>query len=185
MEVCMQFFFENNQIEEISNCLNEFLEENIHKSIVFLCVGTDKVIGDSFGPIVGHFLNNEKNINIYGNLINTVNATNICEVNKEIKQKYKEPYIVVIDSAISEKEYVNKIVIGTGGINPGSALNKNLSKIGDMYINAIVCGLGENNFEELKKVRLYDIFNLSNTIVNAIKNVECLKKYKFVNNYIS
>ncbi|MBE5821761.1 MAG: spore protease YyaC [Clostridiales bacterium] len=181
----MQFFFENNQIEEISCCLNEFLEKNIYKPIIFLCIGTDKVIGDSFGPIVGHFLTNEKNINIYGNLINTVNATNIYEVYEEIKEKYKEPYIVVIDSALSEKELKNKIVIGTGGINPGSALNKKINKIGDMYINAIVCELGENNFEELKKVKLYDIFNLSNTIVTAIKNVKCLKEIKFVNNYIS
>ena len=32
------------------------------------------------------------------------------------------------------------------------------------------------------KVKLYDIFNLSNTIVNAIKNVKCLKIREVVNN---
>ena len=181
----MQFFFENNEIEKISDCLNRFLEKNIYRPIIFLCIGTDKIIGDSFGPIVGHFLTNEENIIIYGNLINTVNATNLYEVSKKIMKKYINPYIVVIDSAISEKELINKIVIGNGGINPGSALDKDLIKVGDMYINAIVGEMSENNFEELKKVKLYDVFNLSNTVVEAIKNVKCLKKYKVVNNYVS
>lgn len=172
----MQFLFESNEINNISICLSEFLEKNISRPIVFLCIGTDKVIGDSFGPVVGHFLCSEENIINYGNLINTVNATNLYEISKEIKEKYINPYIVVIDSAISEIGLKNKIVVGTGGIKPGSALNKKLDKIGDIYINAIVCGASKNNFEELRKVKLYDIFNLSNTVVSAIKQVKCLKK---------
>lgn len=181
----MQFFFENNEVEKISACLNKFLEKNIYRPIIFLCIGTDKIIGDSFGPVVGHFLTKDENIIIYGNLMDTVNANNLYKVNEEIRNKYINPYVVVIDSAISNKELINKIVIGSGSINPGSALNKDLMEIGDMYINAVVGEISKNNFEELKKVKLYDIFNLSNSVVEAIRNVECLKKYKYVNNYVS
>ncbi len=183
----MQFFFENNDINGLTDCLrycNEKVIEKTKKEVIFLCIGTDKIIGDAFGPIVGHFLKQNQYI-VYGDLKNTVNGTNLKQYVEKIKKKYKEPYIVVIDSALGQEEMINKIVVGKGGIIPGSALNKKNKKVGDLYINAVV-GLNSNqNFEELRNVKLYNIINLSNTVVKAILKSICLKNNNIVNNYIS
>ena len=52
-----------------------------------------------------------------GNLIETVNATNIHEKVKEIYNNFSNPYIIVLDSALGSSNMVNKIVIGSGGIH--------------------------------------------------------------------
>ena len=73
----MQFFFEKDDINGLSECL-EFCNERVilksKKEVIFLCIGTDKIIGDSFGPIVGHFLK-QNNYTVYGDLENRLPNT--------------------------------------------------------------------------------------------------------------
>lgn len=183
----MQFFFDIEDTKGLTECLkycNSKVISKEKKEVIFLCIGTDKIIGDSFGPIVGHYLT-QKKYTVYGTLENTVNGTNLNKYINEIYIKHKSPYIIVIDSALGERENINKIVVGKGGIIPGSALNKKNKSIGDLYINAVV-GLNCNkNFEELRNAKLYNILNLSNTVVKSISKSICLKKDNVVNNYIS
>lgn len=183
----MQFFFEKDDINGLSECL-EFCNERVilksKKEVIFLCIGTDKIIGDSFGPIVGHFLK-QNNYTVYGDLEKTVNGTNLIKYIEKINENHKSPYIIVLDSALGEKDMVNKIVVGKGGIKPGSALNKNNKIIGDLYINAVVGVNCNNNFEELKNAKLYNVLSLSNTVYESISKSICLNKNKIVNNYIS
>ncbi len=181
----MQFCFNCENSHNIIKCLKMFSNNLLNdRELVFLCIGTDKVIGDSFGPIVGHFLS-EIYSNVYGTLKETVNATNLIQTINIIKKEHKDPYIVTLDSALGKDEIVNNIVIGKGGIVPGSALNKKFESIGDMYINAIVAKNSEDNFKELKSVKMYDVLNLSSIVFNAISNSLCLKKTIYVNNHIS
>ena len=59
---------------------------------VFLCVGTDKVVGDSIGAIVGEILTNNDSISgyIYGNLEHNITATNISDTIFKIKKDAAE-----------------------------------------------------------------------------------------------
>ena len=183
----MQLFFNKGDIKGLTECLiycNEKIIKKTNKELVFLCVGTDKVVGDSFGPIVGHYLRQNKYI-VFGDLRKTVNGTNLEECIFQIESEYKNPYIIVIDSALGDDNMVNKIVVGKGGIKPGSALNKNNKIIGDLYINAVVGVNCNNNFEELKNAKLYNVLSLSNTVYESISKTICLNKNKIVNNYIS
>ena len=169
----MQLFFDLNDTRKITDGINKIVK-NKERDIVFLCIGTQKVIGDSFGPIVGQMLK-ENTKNVYGNLIETVNATNIHEKVEEIYNNFSNPYIIVLDSALGSSNMVNKIVIGNGGIKPGSALDKNIDKIGDMYINAIVGICGNSNFSQLKNARKEDVMNMSKQVYKAIFDSVCLK----------
>ena len=60
------------------------VKQNNYDKIIFLCIGTDRVIGDSFGPMVGEKLKNlfenMSNIEIIGDLekIICVKNDNIC-----------------------------------------------------------------------------------------------------------
>ena len=47
--------------------------------IVFVCIGSDRITGDSLGPLVGHQLSRYhwKNIYVYGTLNEPVHALNL------------------------------------------------------------------------------------------------------------
>lgn len=169
----MQLFFDFKDTNNITKAINQIIN-NKNREIVFLCIGTEKVIGDSFGPVVGQMLKT-KIKNVYGDLGETVNAMNLNEKISQIYSKFNNPYIIVLDSALGNKEMINKVVIGNGGVKPGSALEKNIDTVGDMYINAIVGKNGNSNFNELKKFKTNDIINLSKNVYKAILNSKCLK----------
>ena len=58
-------------VKDFSLAFNKLKKEKFFDEITFLCVGTDRIIGDCFGPLVGSKLKkmleeyNISNINIY------------------------------------------------------------------------------------------------------------------------
>ena len=78
----------NNKV--YANFLAE-LDNFNYSDVIFLCIGTNKVVGDSFGPIIGEILKNNikhPKINIIGNLKYNVNANNIIKITQKINKKY-------------------------------------------------------------------------------------------------
>ena len=55
---------------------------------VILCIGTDRIIGDCLGPMVGSMLSKESRnrLPIYGTLDHTVHALNLPETCDHIKR---------------------------------------------------------------------------------------------------
>lgn len=149
---------------------------------IILCIGTSKCIGDSLGPIVGEYLyNNIKKSNVYvlGNLKNNITYQNIDVILNRINNTIKNPYMILIDSALSNKNYIGKIVVNKNKMIVGSALNKSEYKYGNLSIKGIV---GENkysyeeNYNELNNVSLDLVKNISKNIINdIIPRLECLK----------
>ena len=92
---------------------------------MFLCVGTNRVIGDCFGPLVGYKLKNffkgERNIEIIGDIENTICFQNICDVVREIQE---DSFVIAIDAALSNKNDIGKIVVSKEKMNIGSGLKK-------------------------------------------------------------
>ena len=64
--------------------------KNNFTDIIFICVGSNKLTGDSLGPIVGAKLKQKlgTNIAIIGTTETPVNYENIKEINDNIKIKY-------------------------------------------------------------------------------------------------
>ena len=148
--------------------------------VVFLCIGTDKVIGDSIGPLVGSKLQelirdyNIFNIDIYGSLKSNVNYINIENIIKKINKYYTDACIIVIDSALSKKENIGKIYVSNTKTVLGKGLNKNKIQIGDISIKAVVgkdLKIPKYNFKNLQEISLGLILNLSNTLANGIFEV--------------
>lgn len=171
------------QEEFIQDLSTKLYKERIKKGyfeIVFLCIGTDKITGDCFGPLVGSKLNkllekyNIFNINIYGTLKNNICYTNIEQTLKEIKNKHSKACIVVIDAALSKKENIGKIFITNEKTILGKGLNKGKIETGDISIKAVV---GKNykmpiyNFEILQNISLGLVMDLSNIVSNGIFEV--------------
>lgn len=156
-------------ISELEDVLYKKRKNNNYTELVILCIGTDKITGDCFGPLVGSFLiklfenYNIFNISIYGTLENNINYNNIDKVLGRIYKIHKKPCIVVVDAALSKKENIGKIYVSDEKTILGKSLNKNNLLVGDISIKAVV---GKDY-----KISKYNFINLQNTSLNIVMNL--------------
>ncbi|WP_250278055.1 spore protease YyaC [[Clostridium] colinum] len=145
--------------------------KNNLKTIIFLCIGSDRTTGDSLGPLVGYKLSKlplKNNIFIYGTLDSPVHAKNLKETIKNIYSTHKNPILIAIDASLGDKEYINYISLGEGSIKPGAGINKNLPSVGDIYIKGIVNKTGMLDFSVLQNTRLSGVMNMADIISSGI-----------------
>ena len=119
---------------------------------LFVCIGNDKIIWDSIGPLVGTYLKErigEKKV--LGDI-----SHNICD-RKDLIYYYprmKNKFIVAIDSAISN-EGLNEngeIFVGNDPIILGLGMNKNKGIIGDISIKAGISNINKIGKQEVKLI---------------------------------
>lgn len=143
------------------------------KSIVFVCIGTDRSTGDSLGPMVGYKINGLKRRNVYtyGSLDDPVHAKNIDEVMQKINTAHIRPFVVAIDACLGKMDHVGYVTIGEGSIKPGSGVNKDLMPVGDMFITGIVNFGGFMDFLVLQNTRLSIVMKMADLIAMSIRYV--------------
>lgn len=155
----------------------ERYKQNEYSQIIFLCIGSSKIIGDSFGPLVGNKLKQKissKDIIVVGDLKNNICALNIDKNIEIIKNNYKKPLIIAIDAALSRNEDIGKIKIYPYGIKIRKALDDEEKIIGDLSIKAVVANnkkIGISNYIELKETPYDRIEYLSDILVTGINEV--------------
>ena len=139
------------------------------KNLVFLCIGTTKIIGDSVGPKVGDKLK-DLNVNayVYGNTARQVTALNVDDYAKMIKQRHKDDTVVVIDSALGKIGDVGTIKVTRNGIKPGGAFDKDKQRIGDIGILAVVGDAEGARMKELKTREESFIVDLADKVVDFV-----------------
>lgn len=118
----------------------ELIKEELRKVItpetVFACVGTNKVVFDTFGPLCGELLK-QKGIPYYGDFDDNINSVTMGRKLHEIykKDKRQNANIVAIDAAVTEENSkVNKMEFKDRGVKPGAGVGKNFPMIGDNSI---------------------------------------------------
>ena len=123
---------------------------------LFICIGTNKIIEDSFGPMVGDILLDSfkdcERIKIYGTMTNPVHLKNIKMFSKEIfsMDKYKEYIKIIIDSAYSKEADIGKIYVGLGGMEIGKVYGKGIYIPADLKIKTVVMNNKKININENK-----------------------------------
>jgi putative sporulation protein YyaC len=154
----------------------EFIKRAVdmgYKSIVFLCIGTDRSTGDSLGPLVGYKIYGMTGgkIYVYGTLEKPVHARNLEQTLKEIRVKCPVPYIIAVDACLGSTEHVGCISIGEGPIKPGAGVNKDLEPVGDMHITGIVNFGGFMDFFILQNTRLGVVMKMADVVSSCIMYV--------------
>lgn len=167
-------------IQELGRYLYQEKRKRGYLELVFLCIGTDRMTGDCFGPLVGSKLQekledyNIFNITIYGTLKENVCYTNIKEVLKRIEMRHPEACIIVIDAALSTQEKIGEIFVQKEKMLLGKGLNKSKIEVGDISIKAVV---GKNyklpnyNFSHLQNISLNVVITLADIVSDAIAEV--------------
>lgn len=149
-----------------------------YNDIVFLCIGSDRYIGDTLGPLVGTMLKESKvPFRIYGTLKDPIHAFNLKGVLKDIKKQIKKPLIISIDSSIGDKDEVGYVMFKEGSLTPGTALKKVLPKVGDYHFVGIINYIDPLPTSQfLNDTRLFTVMNLAKTIVKVITKLSVFDK---------
>lgn len=147
------------------------------KDIVLVNIGTDLLIGDSFGPLFGQMIKekNYKNIKNYGNFDNLLQSKAIKESVNKINEKHKNDFIIATDatliSSITHPCY-KKIGFRFTGVSPGAAFEKDLPKVGNMSIlYAIDTAEKVDSFCE-DNYRLGDVYKKCRELVDFFDKIE-------------
>lgn len=158
--------------EDISDSIEYFLDKELLKrnkvgKIHIVCIGTDKVLGDAYGPLTGSILKDNlyrlenylTNVEVYGEIggvTKTVNALNVNKIVKEIEGiKNDNDIIIALDASISDNNLF-QMNIEQKPIKPGAGLNKKLVSVGHISIKlntAIV------NPKDIISFNVHDCFN--------------------------
>lgn len=129
------------QDNNASIVLGKFLKEilNLHDKVLVICIGTDKYICDCIGPLVGsQLIESNIPVKIFGMLDNPIHSQNIENSIKEITYSFPGYKIIAIDGYLGNEEEIGLIRFKEGSINPGAAISKKHTSIGDYAIEAII-----------------------------------------------
>ena len=141
----------------------------INKTPVVICVGTDLVVGDSLGPLIGTMIKKSGvDAFVYGTLNNLVTAKDIPRLNERIRKTHPKSPILVVDAAVGEDSDVGMIRVIDNGIKPGLGVNKDLEKIGDYSVIGVVAK--KDGGKALSRTRLNLIYLMAGQISEGILN---------------
>lgn len=140
------------------------------RELVLLCIGTDRITGDSLGPIIGHNLLKRRVSGrpvIYGTLESPVHAKNLAHTMEEIYSRHTEPLVVAVDASLGRPQSVGFVTIGVGALSPGTGVRNSLPEVGDIYVTGIVNSSGDANLVTLQNTRLALVIKLADVITKG------------------
>ena len=138
------------------------------RDVVVLAIGSDRVTGDSLGPIVGHMLA-LRGAEVYGDLRSPVTALNVMEVYELIRKRHPSAFVIAVDSAVGADADVGKIKVLPRGLRPAAVSGKKFPRVGGASVIGVVSPerLGTKG---LRGVRLGDGLPLAGAVSACITN---------------
>lgn len=126
-----------------------------------IAIGSDRTTGDCLGPLVGEFLSGVGSFVVYGTLDEPIHAANMADVVRGI-----DGFTVAIDAALGSP--VGGISVRRGPLAPGAAFGRELPRVGNVAISALVCEAGPLGFERLRSVRLGFVRDVAHAIAVSL-----------------
>lgn len=150
--------------KKFSELLQPFLP--FYEQIIFICIGTDRAVGDCLGPMVGEKL--AKSIShpcmVYGTLKHPIHAQNLIAFLSEIRSKHPRGLFIAIDASLGEEKHLGYITLEKGPLKPGLGVSKDLPEIGHLCITGIVNFYGTFDPFLSQTTRLYLVMSLVEAI---------------------
>lgn len=140
-----------------------------NKKPIIVCIGSDLVLGDSLGPLIGTFLkNNSVKSYVYGTLNFPITSKEVEYARTYLKQMHPNSVIIAIDAAVGDPNDVGLIRVQNKGIKPGLGVDKNLNEIGDIGIIGVVAAKSIKNYNLFNLTRLNLIYKMAESISSGI-----------------
>lgn len=147
----------------------DYLHQNA--DYIFVCIGTNKLIADSFGPRVGDILKvyfkNFNQIQVFGTMKCPIHLQNAPIFLDYLQQNINN--IILIDSALGDDNKIGSTYLCSGGLEIGKAFERTLYFPACLSFKTIVGSKKENEF--------YEVENINNMAQSLAKNiVNCINK---------
>lgn len=141
---------------------------------VILCIGTDRIIGDSLGPLVGTLLKkcDAHDLPVYGTLENTVHALNLHDILPQIKKAHPHRTMIAIDASLGPAAEIGSVYVRPGCLRPGAGVSKRLPAAGDISITGIAGTEGRQPYLSLQTARLSTIMEMAEQIRDCILSLQ-------------
>lgn len=141
--------------------------------IRFLCIGSDRVTGDSLGPLIGYKLKKYLPEDaVIGTLSQPVHALNLASVLTTLRED--SSFLVAVDASLGEPEHIGCITLSSGSIRPGLGVSKQLPDVGQASITGIVGSIYSPEDCVLQSTRLSLVMDLADSITLGILRFYCL-----------
>lgn len=166
----MDFSFHYGEIEgqqKLLKTLSSLVMEQ--QEVVVVCIGTDRVSGDSLGPLVGTFLKEEcRYAKVYGTLHSPVHAQNLGETISLIRSLHPDAFVIAVDACLGKAINVEKIIFINRPLKPGTGVNKDLPEVGNVNIQGIVNIGGFLPQLVIQNTRMNIIYNMARVIAGTL-----------------
>lgn len=151
--------------------LASYLKDIITDDTIFVCIGTDRCIGDSLGPLVGTMLKENEvfPLSVYGTLLDPIHALNINYEFRNIQKKHPNSKIIAIDASLDDSNNIGGLQIRNCPIYPGVGVrNRSLPAVGDSSIIGIVDSVDNRRQFGERNIRLNLLFEMAKIITMSI-----------------
>lgn len=142
---------------------------------VFYCIGTERHLLDSFGPLTGTMIKEHlPHALVFGSLDDPLHAKNLPPRIFEAKKKYPDRLEFAIDASLGSPDEIGMIKIRQGSLLPGKAVAHRLPPVGHYSITGVVGTYRERAGGLTREsAGLANIYHLSRLVSAAI--VECCR----------
>lgn len=152
-------------IEGVRRFFNEIALKHPDRSkLVFICIGTDRSTGDSFGPWVGTMLKEQGWLNVIGTLQSPCDST---RYEAEVWNIPRALTVIAIDACLGKVEEESSYLVAEGPLFPARAVGKRLPPIGDFSLEGIVAPLSVKPYWSLQSASLYEVMGMARAIADA------------------
>ena len=156
-----------------------FLKDYINKDTIIVCIGTDRCIGDSLGPLVGTLLKHSNfPLAVYGTISEPIHALNIDKKLNEIKLIHPDATILGIDACLGDTGSIGEIQARDYPVHPGKGVGKSLPNVGEISIIGIVDSNDNDEIFNSNNIRLDLVLNMAKVITHSLFHSYYLYKNK-------
>ncbi|MFF2093790.1 spore protease YyaC [Paenibacillus sp. NPDC058174] len=151
--------------------LNMFLSSIAEKhpardEVLFLCIGTDRSTGDSFGPLLGTMLREQGWPNVVGTLEQPCDAHRVEQAVQAAAAEHT--VVIAVDACLGKAQSVGGYLTAEGPLKPGQATGANLPEAGHYSIAGIVNGMSHKPYMTLQTTPLYRVLQMASVLAEAI-----------------
>ena len=140
-----------------------------------LCIGTDRLLGDALGPLVGTLLRDspefrELGVPVLGTLNEPVHAVNLRELllhDRRAKPADRRSLVIAVDSCLGGPEKIGAVYVEPGSLVPGEGLANPLPPVGDLAIRGILYAGTSLEFRGVF-IRLALVYDMARAIAGGV-----------------
>ncbi|MCL1802373.1 MAG: spore protease YyaC [Eubacteriaceae bacterium] len=148
---------------------------SIKSDFVLLCIGSDRVLSDCFGPICGSALAASISAPVFGTVDKPVHKENLAYTQDIIRARYPNSIVLTIDAGYSHDLGLGDILFEDKGVIAASATKSIGSYAGDIS----VIGITElESAAPYRSIRLSELYYMASAVERVVSMASCISSAK-------